>query len=375
MIPPPASHAFVCAALNPGRPAWPRHPDWTAIVDLTDNTLVTSAFYQSLRQHDRLADLPEGMVDYLALVHRLNEERNAKLRRQAIEAVRALNAAGIEPMLLKGGVGLFAPPRCEDTARMMADLDILVPEAVAEPAVTALSEIGYQVMLRYPEELHSYADLARLGKDVGGIDLHKEIVRHTYLLPAAIFWRHAQAVEVMQEDAENEPDLSDLRLFVPSPDCRILHNLLHAQAHDRGFYHGVVRLRDLHDLAMIVRCHATDIDWRWIEDRLAAHRLEVVLDAQLLLAERLLGLDWPLSRPPSAGAVVHRERCLVQMHSRRLAQLGRFWGNLRLAFAWHRLNQRYEGRGSPIFWQLHHAVDVLVRVSPARLLGELRRFK
>ncbi len=369
MIPVPASLAAACAILSPGRETCPERWDQEDVVLLANEELVSPALYRSLQRQARLEVLPDDLADYLAMLYELNETRNQALKKQAIEAVRTLNAAGIEPMLMKGGVGLFAAPHCADTARMMADLDLLVPAELAEEAVVALDHIGYQVIKRYPSELHSHADLGRPGQDPGGIDLHKEVVRHTYLLPASEMWRHAEPLgDRIDGKCEDQ-----LRLFAPSPSCRVLHNLLHSQAHDRGFYHGVLRLRDLLDLTAILRCHWQAIDWAWIEDRLDRQRLGVVLDAQLLMAGHLFGLEWPFKRPARAGALWHRERCLAQLYSGLLAQVGLYWGNLRLAFAWHRLSRRYGSSGNLFTWQLHHAVDVLSRLSPGRLLGEMRR--
>jgi hypothetical protein len=50
------------------------------------------------------------------------------LRQQACEAVNSLNNAGIQPIVLKGGLHFFGS-RFDRAGRIMADLDFLVPRS------------------------------------------------------------------------------------------------------------------------------------------------------------------------------------------------------------------------------------------------------
>jgi Uncharacterised nucleotidyltransferase len=77
--------------------------DWTRPLALANAHYLGPALYASLRDGAAVSDLPQDVADYLALLHRLNGERNEARRRQAIELLGAFAADGIRALLLKGG--------------------------------------------------------------------------------------------------------------------------------------------------------------------------------------------------------------------------------------------------------------------------------
>ena len=107
-----------------------RPPDWAPVLEIANHHLLTPALWSALGKSGHAAALPADAGDYLATLHRLNGDRNRALGRQAIELIGALNAQGITPALLKGGLALFDGPYANPAVRMMRDLDILVPAGV-----------------------------------------------------------------------------------------------------------------------------------------------------------------------------------------------------------------------------------------------------
>lgn len=85
-------------------------PDWVPVLEIANEHLLTPVLWRALSGSGQVASLPEDVHDYLATLHRLNGDRNRALRRQAIELIGALNAQGIVPALLKGGLALFDGP-------------------------------------------------------------------------------------------------------------------------------------------------------------------------------------------------------------------------------------------------------------------------
>jgi len=83
--------------------------DWTRPLALANAHLLSPALYAGLAEAGALADLPHEAREYLGLLYRLNRDRNEALRHQAIELLAALNAAGVYPLLLKGGLSLSVP--------------------------------------------------------------------------------------------------------------------------------------------------------------------------------------------------------------------------------------------------------------------------
>ena len=62
---------------------------------------------------------------------------------RAESLISALNVTGIEPVILKGGVNLFEPAFGDPGARMMRDLDCLVPPDRFEEAISVADVAGW----------------------------------------------------------------------------------------------------------------------------------------------------------------------------------------------------------------------------------------
>ena len=320
-----------------------RCSDWAAPLAFANAHFVSPAFYVGLRESGGLGDLPDEVCAYLALLYEGNRDRNGTIRRQVLELAGALCDVGVKPLLLKGALALFLGHYQDPGARMIGDVDILVQERAADRVFCVLRDLGYRAATLYPSGHHAYADFMR-SNDPGAVDLHFELIDARYILPAEEIWRRARDLRV-----------GNLELCVPSPTDCVLHNLLHAQTHYLGnFYRGVIELRQLHDFATLARHFAGEVDWTFIADRMARHRLDVPLQSYMLAAERLFALDWCLPGPPSARARLHYRRCMTQLHSRVLEWIGVPWGNVRASFAWHRMNALYGRNGhSPVSWMEH----------------------
>jgi Uncharacterised nucleotidyltransferase len=337
--------------------------DWTRPLALANAHFLSPAVYASLTAAGVLADLPEDAREYLALLYRLNRDRNEALRRQAIDLLAALNAADVYPLLLKGGLSLFGGIYPDPATRMIRDLDILVPAVQLGRAAHALSALGYAAIARYEAGHNAYGDFAR-PHDPGAVDLHVELVEMPYLLPAAEVWARASRKEAAPGAA----------FFAPAPTDMALHHLLHAQVHHLGnFYRGVLELRQVHEFALLIeRC--AGVDWGAIHGRLAEHRLDVVLESYALAARRLFACRWPLPRPPSDRAVRQCQRGLIRLFWPTLATIEIPLANIRSAFAWHRMQNLY-ATGSLAARRLRHAVQFIRKTAARDAMGRLFRMR
>lgn len=334
--------------------------DWTEVLRIANDHLLTPALRDSLDE----TVLPQDVRDYLATLHRLNGERNRALRRQALEFIAALNRRQITPALLKGGLCLFDGPYEDPAARMMRDLDILVPPAARDEAIAVLESHGYRLTQGYGADHHAFGDFARPG-DAGSIDLHTELVDPAHLLPATEVWQRGTARTV-----------DGIRYVAPSGTDRVLHNLLHAQLHHLGnFYRGTLQVQQVYELVRLAGHFGPAIDWLFIEQRLHSHRLTAVLESHLLAAHRLFGLDWPLARPAGLAARLHYRRCELQFGSRLLHWFGVPWGNLRGTFAWHRMRALYGDAGGPLNWRARHLGQYFPKKGVSAGLGRLLRIR
>ncbi len=263
----------VLAALLNGHDAGQGH--WDAVVQAANSHLITPALYICLRDRGSLGLVPADVGDYLRILHDLNEERNRRLKQQAIETIVVLNEVGIEPLLIKGSALLMVLPEHRLGTRMITDLDLVVDKSAVERSVVQLLSIGYQVLADNAGP-HAYGKFYR-PSDVGSLDLHLRPPG-----PASLF-------------AENRPlgstslDASGIRMKIPVPAEWVTHLIVHDMIQDRGLRKGDVKLRRLLDCREILGL-GYDIDWDLVRNRLPAGRLALARDLFFLNLQRFVGV-------------------------------------------------------------------------------------
>jgi hypothetical protein len=154
----------------------------------------------------------------------------------------------------------------------------------------------------------------------------------------------------------------------------MLHHLLHAQVHHlANFYRGDIVLSQLFEFTTLADRMRNRIDWHGIETRMRAHRLKSVLHSYLIAANRLFGMPWPLETAPAPAARVHFRRCLLQIKYPRLGLPAVPWGNLRAAFAWHRMRALYGARGWLCVCQARHLLQFMKKMPMRRVVSRMFR--
>ena len=158
-------------------------PGWENIVSLANDYLLTPAMWLALKHKTLVDDLPDELVDYLADLYQLNVERNRNLRIQLLEAVRQLNHHGITPILLKGAKHLVTNVYSGSGARVMTDIDLLVPLEDITASQLALRKLGYNPVEDeqgdYHDEHHHCPPLYRAG-DYGTVEIHRRLAEFPY---------------------------------------------------------------------------------------------------------------------------------------------------------------------------------------------------
>ena len=336
--------------------------DWTPLLALANQHLLTPALWTVLDASPLRSAVPPEVAQYLQVLHRLNGERNHVIRAQAVELAKALNEAAIEPVLLKGASSLFVGPYPDIGARMMRDIDILVPTSARDEAIAVLSRQGYVLERGYGEDHHAFGDFARSGSPAA-VDLHIELVDPRHLLRAGETFKRATPHEA-----------AGARFFVLSPTDRVLHNFLHAQIHHLGhYYRGEMPVSQLYEFSLLARSSGRSIDWDFIEARLEDHRLSTALRAYVLAATSLFGPSWPLSKRPGLRSRLHRLRCDAQAASPLLDWVGVTWGNLSGPLAWHRMRALHGTSGNAFGWRCRHLAQFLGKKGARAGFARLRR--
>ena len=280
---------------------------WEAVVNLANNHLLTPALWVVLKQKNLSDELPDELRDYLRELHQLSRQRNAKLQTQLLEAVRELNRIDISPVLLKGAMHLVTDMYGDPGARIMSDIDLLVPRDTVAECLTALHGLGYKaeedIHNDYHEDHHHFAPLFRPG-DYGSLEIHRSLTESPYvnILPTEIALAEAQPLE-----------FQGLSMKVLSPTHRLLHNILHSQLVDHNDADGIFPLRSVYEVVTESRANRGAVDWPDIQARLEQHNRGNVLQAYLYVAHKLFRMPFPQGTGKTLSSRLYYQRCLAQL--------------------------------------------------------------
>jgi hypothetical protein len=322
---------------------------------------VAPALWCAVRQIEPA--LPADMTDKLRDQHRATAVQNLRFRHRLVEVVETLNAAGISPLLFKGGLQLVDGTTDSLGDRWMVDLDIAVRAEDMESALEALRGVGYEPMpgkpFMHPHEL----PLAHL-RGPGPIDLHVELGLPPIasVLPMADAWA-----------SSSELSFDGARARALSPTHQVLHNVMHSAIEDVDHAVAGLPLRQLLTLARLARVHQSAVDWTAIQAQMEASDLSSVLADHLWLAHRLAGLELPDGSWGGLGARLHEALVLASFGLGWPADLQR---NVRRGFGRDYLDALYAHGDRPLKLagaRVRHAAHVLRRDGRGAVRDALER--
>ena len=284
--------------------------DWERVLEIARQNRLEPLLYRGVRR------LPEGGVPSGALAalkeqYLANAARNALLLRALGRLLRALDAAGIPVIVLKGAcLAELAYP--ERALRPMGDIDLLVREEHVDAVEPALRGIGYRITHDAPTredlKVRHHHWIFQGDEPARGIpvevhwSLHPPGTRFQAAIPA--IWERAAPARLAGAPA-----------LVLSPEDLLLHLITHAARH--RFNAGVLALCDL---AAVIGSSGGSLNWTSLAPR--ANEWQSVAEAGVMLelARELLGAQIPeatLAALRAAGAealdaALVRERILEE---------------------------------------------------------------
>jgi Uncharacterised nucleotidyltransferase len=263
--------------------------DWPLLAALASHHLVTPALQLQFKQV--AGPLDRELHGYFAVMRSLNRARNRRIRAQLEHLVGALNAVGIEPVLLKGMAHLLLGLYADDADRVIGDIDLLVARENCDAALAVLLEAGYAPHAGELEHahLHHYPPVAADGSEAW-VELHKAASPYHRALPTPALIRRARRIRIGSGWAA-----------APCPEDLLVHNIVHSQLHNRGFWSAEFALREAYDLVLLARHFGDELDWPRLAARIDADVGKHVAGFYVRRAHRLLGQG--RRRSPGHGAL------------------------------------------------------------------------
>jgi hypothetical protein len=276
----------------------PAGHSWEALIEAASYHLVTPTLAYCLRGR---GDVPQPVSEYLDGVFFLNRERNETLVGGLAAALKALNAAGIQPTLLKGIASIASGLYPDPAMRILGDIDLLVQGDEGESAARMLASLGFEAIPSDRVDYGEHHHLAPQRDPVTGmiIELHvRPVLRQWDRLLDAISLRE-QARPIRFQGSS---------VLIPSPTHRMIHNIVHNQLSDRNYAGRQLNIRQVLELAALVRRHVEDIDWPAVRRTFETSGQLPVLQDTLEIVESLFGV----SARADMGRSAHRPVPMLQ---------------------------------------------------------------
>jgi len=248
--------------------------NWERLLQCAAANTVAPLLHHCLAANGLDAHVPADCRDRLSRAYYRVAVMNARHLAELVVVLRTFNRIRTPVIVLKGAA-LAEHVWRNPAVRIMADIDLLVPEAHLDQAARAITALGYRPDTRYRparwyrREHHHLPPFRKQG-DWFVVEVHHGLVRPRapFSLGVDALWKRARAGAFGGAPAR-----------VLCPEDFLVHLCLHL-AVDEPF---VGRIRDLADVAMLLRQHRGRLNWRRIADEARrggyAGRLYYALDA------------------------------------------------------------------------------------------------
>ncbi|HET7576316.1 MAG TPA: nucleotidyltransferase family protein [Sphingomicrobium sp.] len=249
--------------------------DWQPMLQLASDSLTIGSLASAVLKQPEAAGVPEEVSALLEDVLKRTKKRNRRLKRQFSELLPALNAIGVQPIVMRGMASLLGSR--PDPGRLLSDIDLLVPVQSRQACVDVMRSLGYQLF----QGFHGAPFSAVLGRasDVGMVDLHTDIqpyvleVNYDRLAPLC-----------------RPKELPAGQVILPNPTCSLLLLILHDQLHDGDYWRGLIDVRHLVESPRLVRSR---VDWETLAGFFPEGAPRNAMYMHLRTAKSLLHLDIP----------------------------------------------------------------------------------
>jgi hypothetical protein len=253
---------------------------WRQLISMANEHLVTALLWSALQRSGLAAEAPTNAADYLRSFHDYNSARNHAIEAQVAECAATFNAAGIEPMLLKGAAHLAAGLYGAAGDRYLSDVDLLVRSEHVDRAQELMRELGYRPATDKNYSRHHH--LAPMIRDAApvAIELHRApLPRHVpQALSLAVLW-----------DASTASTANGARVRLPSPTDAAMLTFLHSAVADRDLALLLMPLRLFYDVHLLALRHGASIDWPTNFDRARRVGAATSLQRYLHVLSRIFG--------------------------------------------------------------------------------------
>ncbi len=308
---------------------------WNEIIDFANQHLLIPALYDALQQKDLLNLVKDEMiVEYLSTVYEYNRIRNESILVQLQVLSHLLAKIDVTPVMLKGAAALSEGHYHNIGARVMMDIDVLVPEEKIMKCIELLESTqgGYQPIDTedplWSDHDHHYR---RIYSDngVAALELHRHSIGKRYP-----YFSNQKLMEHIRPSKRLE------NTSIIEPSFELYHAFLHSEISHAAHKNNTLELRHLHHAAVIINIFQEEIDWDLLAKEVEKHGLASTWSDYLYSLKRLFGTKIP---PEIAENSEHFQKTIYLMENsneKDVIRLG-YFRDLQNALSYNTLQKIY----------------------------------
>ncbi len=211
------------------------------MVDLASWNGLLVSVYPALEEHDLRAIAPGEALAAFAEFHAQARLRRIEAAEQIRRASRALNAAGIEPLWLKGAALIVSDSPCA-ARRWMSDVDVWVAPERFDEALAVLQRMGYHHDPRQPDPAEHHLRPLFHDREPFAVELHHALVHPAVAGMMPLDRVRGRALRVEWRGA---------RLAIPHPLDQAVHIASQARPSAAAYLHGRLKVRRVVEFAQL----------------------------------------------------------------------------------------------------------------------------
>ena len=258
--------------------------DWNVLVDTSIALGIGSLVYHKLNDAVLKELVPQEAFDRLQQCYYVTLRRSMLLYGVFQQAARALHAAGVKVVALKG---IYLSEHLYDDIglRQLSDIDLLVRAEEGERSIEILTNNGFGVT-ENPFSLHLTPDpdfihYPPMQKDGLSVEIHVRLHREhpDYCIDTAAFIAHAVPVII-----------SGVEVHTLSFYDQLIFICIHSEKHFTG---SKIQFTCFADIANILTSYRDEIDWSMLIKECATNKCEDVVMKHILLVHHFFNAPVP----------------------------------------------------------------------------------
>jgi len=328
---------------------------WMEIIDFANQHLMIPTLYSMLLKRDLLTSVKDELiVEYLTTVYKFNQVRNESIIIQLQDICHLFSQIGVTPVLLKGAAALSEGYYHGIGARVMSDIDILVPENKIKECIELLETKGGYKPVDSDAPLWLSHQYRRIYSDngVAALELHY----HALIERCRSFLPDEELIEHVKPSRKIE------NAYVMEPSFDLYHIFLHSELQDSSHKNYTLPLRGLYHAATIVTACHDEINWNVLSEKTQNHDLSTVWSDYLYMLNRLFDTKVPSIM---MGSSAHFLKIIDQMETcnKKEPKVQLFFDIVKGIFSYERLKIKYnlKSRLAYPFAFIRSLYDLLVK--------------